>query len=107
MNRVKELRQNLKFTQKELAEKLNMATTTLASIESGQNDLTAEKTKLFAKFFNVSADYLLGLTNIQFPTNEANFIQKEVLENLTENDKKLILDLATNLAEKNRGGGIL
>lgn len=107
MNRLRELRKERGLTLRELADKVNISFANIGAIEREYVGLNEDTINTFCSYFNVSADYLLGRTDISSPASKANFIQKEVLENLTENDKKLILDLATNLAEKNRGGGIL
>lgn len=108
MNRVKQLRKERNMTLRELSQRLNMALTTLSSIESGQNDLTADKLKLFADYFDVSSDYLLGRTEIRNP-NKSNisFALGGLEAELADKDKEMIMNLAQSLADKNRGGGNL
>ena len=59
-NRLKELRKNNHLTQKELAENLQMPTSTLANYESGNR--TPNQTQLInmSKYFRVSVDCLIG-----------------------------------------------
>ena len=59
--RVKKLRKAQKLSQKELGEALGLTQNTISAIESGTRTTTIEKLTLLAKFFDVSADYLLGL----------------------------------------------
>ena len=59
--RVKKLRKAQKLSQKELGEALGLTQNTISAIESGTRTTTIEKLILLAKFFDVSADYLLGL----------------------------------------------
>lgn len=59
--RVKKLRKQCKLSQQELGEELGLKQTTISGIESGNRTTTIEKLILLAQFFDVSADYLLGL----------------------------------------------
>ncbi|MBR1968031.1 MAG: helix-turn-helix transcriptional regulator [Clostridia bacterium] len=61
--RLKELRVDKGFTQKKLAEKLECSQSMIARWEKGECDATGEVIKKVALLFNVSADYLLGLTD--------------------------------------------
>ena len=60
---LKELREDKKLTHKELSAKINYSTATISFWENGKKQPTAEAIIALAKFFNVSADYLLGLVN--------------------------------------------
>ena len=60
-NRIKQLRIDMELTQQVLAEKLSIARSTLACYETNKNQIPNELLVAFAKFFDVSADYLLGL----------------------------------------------
>lgn len=59
--RVKKLRRQRKLSQQELGDAIGLAQTAISAIESGTRTTTIEKLILLAKFFDVSADYLLGL----------------------------------------------
>ena len=59
--RIKKLRKQRKLSQQELAEALGLTQTTISGIESGLRTTTIEKLILLAKFFDVSAEDLLGL----------------------------------------------
>ena len=60
--RIKELRIEAGLSQMQLAKKLNMSQAAVAKWELGKTEPTASAIILLAKFFNESADYLLGLT---------------------------------------------
>ena len=60
MNRLKELRQEKKLSQKELAEILRVHYRTLQNWENGESQIKPEKAKQLADFFNVNVGYLLG-----------------------------------------------
>ncbi len=63
--RLKELREHKGLTQKDLAQKLNLTQSTIAYYESGKKLPTVDTLKSLAKFFNVSTDFLLGLSKFQ------------------------------------------
>ena len=60
--RLKESRKAAGYTQKQVAEKLNMLQPSYARYESGVLELDYEKLIFLCKLFNVSANYLLGLS---------------------------------------------
>lgn len=55
-----ELREDLGFTQKQLAVKLNLSPTTISSYETGKIIPPPDKLVAIADFFGVTTDYLLG-----------------------------------------------
>lgn len=61
--RLRELRENKKLTQTQLAEKLGLNQQDISRYETEQIDLSTDLLITFCKFFEVSADYLLGLTD--------------------------------------------
>ncbi len=61
--KIKELRKELGLTQKQLAKLVNKSETGLASWEQGLSEPCVNDIRSLCKIFNVSADYLLGLTN--------------------------------------------
>ena len=58
--RLKELRKKRKLTQKQLAENLGIATSTIIKYERGEREPNIQNIKRFAQYFEVSIDYLLG-----------------------------------------------
>lgn len=61
--RLKELRKEKGFTQVELAEKLNVDKSTVAKYETDKIEPSLTMLKSIAIFFDVSADYLLGISD--------------------------------------------
>ena len=59
--RIKELRIEKGLSQMQLAKLLNMSQSAVAKWELGKTEPTASAIILLAKFFNESADFLLGL----------------------------------------------
>lgn len=56
-----ELRSEQGLSQKQLAEAIGVSQSTIAKIEVGRNESTASTVRKLARYFQVSADYLLGL----------------------------------------------
>lgn len=63
--RLKLLRTNLKLTQKQLGEYLNLSQRAISSYENGLRFPDEQILNLIANYFNVSVDYLLGRTDIK------------------------------------------
>lgn len=59
--RFKDLRQEKNYTITELSEKLGISIATISRWENDKQDITSDNLKIVAKFFCVSADYLIGL----------------------------------------------
>ena len=59
--RIKELRNEKKITQKELSQMTNIAQSTISGWEKNLFEPTASAIKILCIVFDVSADYLLGL----------------------------------------------
>jgi transcriptional regulator with XRE-family HTH domain len=63
--KIKQLREAAGLTQSELSEKTGINVNTLATYERETREPNIDKICLFAEFFNVSTDYLLGRTPFQ------------------------------------------
>jgi transcriptional regulator with XRE-family HTH domain len=61
--RLRELRKSKKLTAKQLGEKFNLAESTISGYETGARKPDIELVRSFAKFFGVTTDYLLGVSN--------------------------------------------
>ncbi len=61
--RLRELREEKGFTQKELAKELNIHSVTYLHYEKEQREPPLTLLAKIAKFYDVSVDYLLGLTD--------------------------------------------
>jgi transcriptional regulator with XRE-family HTH domain len=67
-SRLRQLRENSGWTQKDLAKKLNLTQSTIAYYESDRKKPTLENAIIIAKTFSISLDYLLGINNTQSVT---------------------------------------
>lgn len=65
--RVRDLREDNDFTQEYLANKLNLHLTQYRRYETGESEIPAHIIKDLAFFYNVSSDYLIGITNTPTP----------------------------------------
>lgn len=70
MLRIKELREEVGMTQKELADTIGVDRTSIAKWESGASGAKSEMLEKLASFFSVSTDYLLGRTDRKTPAPE-------------------------------------
>ncbi len=61
--RLKELRIEKGLTQTQLAKELRVNQRTISNWEVGERQPTLDTLEVIAKYFNVSYDYLLGLTD--------------------------------------------
>ena len=62
-NRVKELRKERGLRQEELAAKINVSLQTISRIENGENSLPADILVQLSRFFRVSVDYILKVSD--------------------------------------------
>lgn len=65
--RLKALRQKHKLTQSELADILGLKPTAISNYESKRNEPSFEKLIALSKYFDVSCDYLLGVSDSYLP----------------------------------------
>lgn len=62
MYRIKDLREDHDLSQAEVAKILKTTQQQYSKIETGKSDISGEKLILLAKYYNVSTDYILGLS---------------------------------------------
>ena len=63
MYRIRDLREDHDLSQAEVAEVIKTTQQQYSKIELGKADICGEKLILLARFYGVSTDYLLGLTD--------------------------------------------
>ena len=61
--RIKDLREDAELSQKKLSEILHMHKTTYTRYETGEREIPLNIAILIAKYYDVSLDYLAGLTS--------------------------------------------
>ena len=71
MSRLKELRQERKLTQQELAKQIGVSKLTILNWEKGEHQIKSEKAQQLADIFGVSVGYLLGYEDYKTIQNDA------------------------------------
>lgn len=77
-DRLKELRQEKRLIQDELAKKLNISRNTITRYENGTRQPNINTVKKIAELFDISTDYLLGISDRKYNFENAS------LENLAD-----------------------
>lgn len=77
-NRIRSLRTERALTQKALAESLGVSQQTIGSWEVGRTAPDPDTIIRLARFFNCSAEYLLGMTNKRTETVEDHLLDQEI-----------------------------
>lgn len=98
--RLKELRKEYEFTQKEMGKKIGITTSAYGSYEQGKNCPDALKLLEFSKIFNVSADYLLGLSDVKQGEDKLADKQIKTLllsDLITEDELDIIVEMVCRL----------
>lgn len=87
------------ITQRELAEKINVTEVTISRYLSGERSPRIEIVNKIADFFNVSIDYLLGVSNIKNPALEA-YTESVERRMIRDSGKE---ELVIGLSRENKG----
>ncbi|MDF2944312.1 MAG: transcriptional regulator, family [Herbinix sp.] len=77
--RLKQLRQKNKLTQGELADILGLKPTAISNYESERNEPSFDKLIALSKYFDVSCDYLLGITDSYLPVG-GEVLDKDIVD---------------------------
>lgn len=83
MSRLKELRQEKKLTQQELAKQIGVSKLTILNWEKGEHQIKSEKAQQLADIFGVSVGYLLGFNNDDVTEDEIDF-HNNVMERMNK-----------------------
>ena len=89
---LKRFRKELKVTQNEVAEKLGMMPQAYYRYETGKYSPRANDIVLLAKAYNVSTDYLLGLTDEPRP-KPADKVLVEAIKNCRDSIQKVLAEV--------------
>ncbi len=71
--RLKDLREDSDISQIQMAEFLHVKQNTYSQYENGKRQIPIEMLIKIALFYNVSVDYILGLTDVKTPYPRSNF----------------------------------
>ena len=67
IERIRDLRENCEYTQEYVAHVLGTSQTMYARYERGANELPIRHLLTLCQLYNVTSDYILGLTNTKIP----------------------------------------
>ncbi|MCM1364199.1 MAG: helix-turn-helix domain-containing protein [Faecalibacterium sp.] len=70
--RLRQLREERKFTQKDVAATLGVDRTTYTIYEKGTSNPTLNSLRILSKLYNVSVDYLIGVSDVREINNDTN-----------------------------------
>ena len=95
--RIMTRRKALRFTQEELAEKIDVSTQMISNLELGKKAIRPENLAKVCKELNVSADYILIGSEKQ--NEEINQLIEKLME-LTENELEIISSMIKYMSGK-------
>lgn len=107
--RIKKLRQEKNIKQKEIAQELSCMREVVSYYENGQRNISVTALIKLAKLFNVSSDYLLGLsdvkstdTNIKSICDYTGLSETAInnLHNSTQNNRELCEEIIAVICKK-------
>ena len=101
-SRIRDLREDSDLTQEQLVELLDMHKTTYTNYEQGKHTVPLDFAVILAKYYNVSLDYIAGLTSDKrgFSYSDLTKEQKELLRlasELSDPDRKNIVSFLKTL----------
>lgn len=108
MNRIKELRTENKITQADLAKVLKISDRAVGYYENGEREPDQDTLLQIANYFDVSVDYLLGVSDVRNSSslqNEIDFhigLSKSEESTLTDEEKDEIRNFAKFVMSKRK-----
>ena len=108
---IRNLRENHEYKQETIAKYLGVVQQTHSNYEKGHTSLPLDYLVKLTKFYNVSADFLLGLTTFQKPSSEMEKIYAQgktlgeiasALVTLSADKRKMLLDFLGYLLAKQK-----
>ena len=74
IQRIRDLREDADRTQTQIAEYLGTSLSMYARYERGANEVHIRHLNALSQYYHVSADYILGFTNLKNPSPTKNFL---------------------------------
>ena len=113
VSRLRELLDEKEITQKELSSRIGVSEVTVSRYLSGDRTPRTDVINSISNFFNVSADYLLGNSDIRNPYKESPeqktdedidlwLSKTDGYKELPEEEREIISSIAKKLLEKHR-----
>ncbi len=107
--RIKELRKQKKWSQKELAAKVDARFSMLNKYECGLNTPPLDRIIKFAEVFDITIDYLLtGDRSEERPLHNIRMLERfRALENFPSEDQEVVIKIIDSMIIKNKVEGAL
>lgn len=106
INRIKELRNNKKITQNDIANFLNISVSYYSELENNKKNLPTDLLQKLSDFYGVSTDYILGRDNVPPPVADELPKDLKILvrdaKQLTPEQTKLIHNIVKEFLEKHK-----
>ena len=102
--RIKDLIEDCDLTQKKLAKQLDITESTMSGYMTGLVRMPAWMIEKCALYFEVSTDYLYGMTDVPQPVLELSPVERKLvldLRTLTRDQRELILRNVAIMREQN------
>jgi len=109
MLRLRALRQEQNISMKQLGDIFDVAESTISLYENEKRKVDTDMLIKFANYFNVSTDYLLGITdernssldnNADIGFDDFTYAMHNESKQLTDDDKQMLLDMAKMLKKR-------
>lgn len=104
-HRLKDLREDKDMNQKEVGEIIGTSGNYYGDYENGKRDIPTERMIILAKYYNVSMDYITGLTNDKGGLHKNNKAERDLLQKfntLSDIRKGRVLQLLDMLTEEQK-----
>ena len=88
---IKKLREERKWSQIYLAQKMHINNSVLSRIEAGKREVEVYLLNKFADIFEVSTDYLLGRTSDPTPPEKDPPVFRQISQPLTQDEQEYVL----------------
>lgn len=105
MLRIKELCEQKRLQQKQVAQDLGIAASTMSQYATGSREPDFGTLNRIADYFGVSTDYLLGRTDNPSPIGEvaaAHFKDDKIFSDLTEEEQEAVRGVIAALRAKHK-----
>ena len=82
LDRLVDLREDADLIQKDMGEILNVTQSNYSRWENGKEIIPLRKLNIICNYFNVSADYIMGLSKVSTPTKKVELDPKIIGKNI-------------------------
>lgn len=102
--RLRDLREDADKTQHEIADYLGTSAQHYGKYESGKAEIPLERAVMLAKYYNVSLDYIAGISSSRHPLDLDNLsspaeILSDKITQLSDNEKQAVKDTLSSVID--------